>query len=392
MTTNTGTILVVDDDALNRILLSTNLEEAGYTVAVAEDGQQALEMLQAQPFEIVLLDLLMPKMDGFEVLAHMKADDTLQHIPVIVVSASDEMESVVRCIEMGATDYLPKPFDPVLLHARVNASLAAKRLHDQEQTYLEAIKREMELGRQIQADFLPLHLPQPDGWEIAISFNPAREVAGDFYDAFTLSDRCVGLIIADVCGKGVGAALFMALIRSLLRSFAEQATLSSAKSACESDVLKAIPLTNDYITLHHQRRKRMFATLFFGVLNTTTGTMTYINAGHHPPIIIGANGIQEFPMPTAPALGLFPDIEFTPQQAHFALGDILLTYTDGVIEAFNPNGELFSEKRLMDSLQQNTPTASALLKRVETSVQAHVAGSTPSDDITMLAVRRASTN
>jgi CheY-like chemotaxis protein/class 3 adenylate cyclase len=135
MTAHVGTMLVVDDDALNRTLLATGLEEEGYTVKVAEDGQQALEMLHTQPFDVVLLDLLMPKMDGFQVLERMRATSTLQHIPVIIVSAADEMESVVRCIEMGATDYITKPFDPVLLRTRVNASLAAKRLHDQEQTY-----------------------------------------------------------------------------------------------------------------------------------------------------------------------------------------------------------------------------------------------------------------
>ncbi len=386
--TNSGTILVVDDDALNRILLATNLAEEGYTVEVAEDGRQALEMLQAQSFDVVLLDLLMPEMDGFGVLECMKVDSRLQHIPVIVVSAVDEMESVVRCIEMGATDHLPKPFDPVLLRARINASLAAKRLHDREQAYLEAIKREMELGRQIQSDFLPSQIPQPAGWEIAVSFKPALEVAGDFYDVFNLPDCCVGVIIADVCGKGVGAALFMALVRTLTRSFAEQANTFT------NDILKAISLTNNYITNHHQNRKRLFATLFFGVLNTTTGTMTYINAGHHPPLMIEATGIRELSFPTDPAVGIFPDIEFNPQQVHFAPGDILFAYTDGVTEAFSPEGELFSEDRLMTSLQQSIqspqgarPTASALLEYIEAGVQAHIAKGAPSDDITMLAVR-----
>jgi DNA-binding NtrC family response regulator len=137
MLINNGKILVVDDDSANRILLATNLQEEGYTVDVAEDGQQALDMLSAKSFDVVLLDLLMPKVDGFQVLEQMKRDSTLRHIPVIVISAVDEMESVIRCIAMGATDYLPKPVDPVLLHARINVSLAAKRLHDQELDYLQ---------------------------------------------------------------------------------------------------------------------------------------------------------------------------------------------------------------------------------------------------------------
>lgn len=152
MPTNAGTILVVDDDSTNRTLLSTNLEEEGYSVEMAEDGLQALEILRARPFDVVLLDLLMPKMDGFQVLERMKADSALRHIPVIVISAVDEMESVLRCIEMGATDHLPKPFDPVLLHARLNASLAAKRLHDQELEYLQNVTRLTDAAAAVEAE------------------------------------------------------------------------------------------------------------------------------------------------------------------------------------------------------------------------------------------------
>lgn len=134
-----GTVLVVDDDLLNRIVLSTNLQEAGYIVETAENGQQALEMLAQQAFDLVLLDILMPELDGYQVLERIKADSSWRNIPVIVVSSLDEMESILRCIEMGATDYLPKPFDERLLHARLNASLASKRLHDMELEYIEQV-------------------------------------------------------------------------------------------------------------------------------------------------------------------------------------------------------------------------------------------------------------
>jgi signal transduction histidine kinase len=120
-----GRILVVDDEELNRILLLTNLQEAGYVVEAAEDGQLALQMLRAQPYDAVLLDLMMPRMDGYQVLAEIKQDAALRRTPVIVISSSDEMDSIVRCIELGATDYLTKPFDPVLLHARIRGSLAS---------------------------------------------------------------------------------------------------------------------------------------------------------------------------------------------------------------------------------------------------------------------------
>jgi signal transduction histidine kinase len=134
MNTGKGSILVVDDEMVNRVLLSTNLQEAGYTVETAEDGEQALEMLDAQPFDVVLLDLIMPRMDGYQVLAQMKSVEALRRIPVIVISSSDEIDSIVQCIEMGATDYLTKPFNPVLLHARIRASLSS--LHEERMAVL----------------------------------------------------------------------------------------------------------------------------------------------------------------------------------------------------------------------------------------------------------------
>jgi CheY-like chemotaxis protein len=136
---SSGRILVVDDDFLNRLVLFTSLQEQGYEVAAAENGVQALKMLASEAFDVVLLDLIMPELDGFHVLERMKADSVQREIPVIVISALDEMESVLRCIEMGAADYLPKPFDAALLRARLNASLADKRLRDIELEYLEQV-------------------------------------------------------------------------------------------------------------------------------------------------------------------------------------------------------------------------------------------------------------
>lgn len=133
-------ILVVDDEMMNRNLLAISLEDEGYAVEMAENGRMALEMIRAGAFDVILLDLLMPEMDGYQVLKALKLDEKLRHIPVIVISALDDMDSVVHCIENGATDYLPKPFDASLLRARLNASLASKKLRDLELEYLEQVK------------------------------------------------------------------------------------------------------------------------------------------------------------------------------------------------------------------------------------------------------------
>ncbi|MGB8644479.1 MAG: response regulator [Anaerolineae bacterium] len=164
-----GTILVADDNAFNRIVLTTNLEEQGYTVASAENGIEALEFLRAHPFDVVLLDIVMPGMDGYQVLEEIKKDSALQHIPVIVISAIDDLDSIVRCIEMGATDYLPRPFDPAVLRARLNASLAAKRLRDLELEYLERVGQVADAAAAVElGTFDPNHLSEVSTREDAL--------------------------------------------------------------------------------------------------------------------------------------------------------------------------------------------------------------------------------
>lgn len=150
-----GHILIVDDSQLNRRKLSIGLKQQGHTVALAEDGQQAMEMIEQGAFDLVLLDIMMPQMNGYEVLAQMKQDGTLRDIPVIVISALDELESTVKCIEMGAEDYLLKPFNPTLLKARIGASLEKKRLRDQEQAYLEQLRIEQEKSERLLLNILP---------------------------------------------------------------------------------------------------------------------------------------------------------------------------------------------------------------------------------------------
>jgi adenylate cyclase len=178
MTDKHGHILVVDDNRVNRLKLSRGLEQQGYTVALAENGQRALEMIQAQSFDLVLLDIVMPKMNGYQVLERMKRCSALRDIPVIVVSALDEMEGVVRCIEMGAEDYLPKPFDPVLLKARIGACLEKKWLRDQEHAYLEQLQMEQEKSERLLLNILP----KP----IADRLKQGQSVIADSFDDVTV--------------------------------------------------------------------------------------------------------------------------------------------------------------------------------------------------------------
>ncbi len=271
-------------------------------------------------------------------------------------------------------------------------------------------ERDLQIARRIQASFLPEELPQPPGWEIAACFHPARQVAGDFYDVFPLvQNRRVGLVIADVCDKGVGAALYMALFRTLVRAFAQQHyslrwmdTLSddwltadpnerrrAIPSTGTTALRNAVRLTNNYIARTHGRAN-MFATLFFGVLNPANGSLVYVNGGHEPPVIVGSAGVKARLTPTGPAVGVLPDLDFDIREAQLAPGDILVAFTDGVTEARSPDRQFFTVQRLYSLLAEPAPSAAALLDRIEARVREHMAGVDQSDDITMLAVRRVS--
>ena len=379
-------ILVVDDNEMNRDMLARRLLRQGYAVDQAENGRQALERGRAGTYDLLLLDVMMPELDGRQVLAQWMQDERLRNTPVVMISAADETEIVARCIELGADDYLPKPFNPVVLQARVGASLEKKRLRDRERLHAESLERELEIGRRIQATFLPEALPALPGWEIAALFEPARQCAGDFYDAFALPGGRVALAIADVCDKGVGAALFMALFRSLLRSTAEAA---AADADAAEIVRRSVVGTNDYIARTHGRTN-MFATLFFAVGDAATGELRYVNGGHEAPLLLDPSGrIAAELGPTGPAVGMLPGIPFAVASAAIAPGQTLFAYTDGVTDAKGPEG-FFGRERLGALLAAGAAPAADLLDRVAASVRIHVGDAERFDDLTVLAVRRAS--
>ncbi len=385
----TGSILVVDDNESNRDMLSRRLQRRGYTVEAAEDGRRALQMIDAHSFDLILLDIMMPEVNGYQVLEALKSDDALRHIPVLMISAVDDLDSVVRSIELGADDYLPKPFNPTLLHARVEASLAKKHLYDRERLYAQSLERELEIGRQIQQGFLPAELPAPPGWEIAARFQPASQVAGDFYDAFELPTGHIGLVLADVCGKGVGAALFMALFRSLLRAHAEQSSISaSGPPPSDKAVLtEAMTATNGYVTRVH-KKAHVFASVFFGLLDPDDGVLHYLNAGHIPPVVIGQQGaLTRLPV-TGPALGLMKNAPFGVSEVALEPGEVFVAFTDGATEARNEKRDFFTEERLLTLLEQPEPSARRVLDRIEGAVRDFEGGAAPFDDLTLLAVRR----
>ncbi|MDX1414147.1 MAG: SpoIIE family protein phosphatase [Candidatus Promineifilaceae bacterium] len=298
------------------------------------------------------------------------------------------------------------------------ASQAAVALHNRRlrkrETTLLRYKRELQIGREIQAGFFPAALPQPPGWEITARFQPAREVAGDFYDAFPAPRGKVGLVIADVCDKGVVAALFMAILRSLLRAFIQQhyylnpsrqpQQVQDASGAAEdrqavhwsadfypSDkaaLLDAIRLTNAYIGGNHAGT-HIFATLFAGILDPQTGQLVYVNCGHLPPLLLGVDGRELRLMPSGPAIGLLPDAQYGVAEVGIEGGDILLAYTDGISEARNQQGELFGAGRISSLVaSHHQEPVTNLAAEIELAVKSYSSSDTPSDDMAMLILKR----
>jgi sigma-B regulation protein RsbU (phosphoserine phosphatase) len=291
---------------------------------------------------------------------------------------------------------------------RKKAEAALQQSFQQVEAYSRVLNNELEKGREIQINFLPSQLLQMPGWETAAYFKPARQVAGDFYDIFQLPEGPVGFVVADVCDKGVGAALFMALFRSLIRIFSGQTSLNGLALTCSDAVddgaeqanenpaidpihfkaLKAVQLTNKYIALNHGELA-MFATLFFGILDPDSGRLSYINGGHEPLYILNSDGgVKAQLATTGPAVGIEPQISFKIQQSQMEPGDILLGYTDGVIEACAADGSFFTAKQFKSVLDAPFSSAGELLDRIADSLQQHIGKAEQFDDITLLAIRR----
>ena len=355
-----------------------------------------LARFASAPPELLLLDLRTPDLDASQFVAQVRANEALHDTPIILLGAGDDLAGVERCLAAGAEDYLLAPISPTLLKTQVDGYLALSRRRReardraQRETFLK-METDLQVAHRIQEGFLPKTLPQPAGWEVAANFKPAREVAGDFYDAFMLSqNRRLGFVIADVVDKGVPAALFMALVRSLTRAFAQQnyslswtnvldddpvariaASASRARggkggvpSTGTNALRNAVLLTNNYILENHEDLN-MFATLFFGLLDPSNGQLAYINAGHNPPFLLGPDGALKAALKgTGPAVGMFPATDFRIDYAQMDPGDILYLYTDGVTEARDAGKGFFTEKRLLALIGQPADSATGLLERV----------------------------
>jgi sigma-B regulation protein RsbU (phosphoserine phosphatase) len=339
-----ASILVVDDVPENRDLLIRRLSRLGYShFDQAADGNEALAAIARTRYDLVLLDIMMPDLDGFGVLEALRADGRINDLPVIVISALNEIEPVVRCIELGADDFLFKPFNPILLRARVTATLEKKALRDQTRDELHRKQIELNEARTLQLALVP----PPFRGEVAgrslavdVLLLPAKEVGGDLVDYFPVGDELMVLAIGDVSDKGAAAALMMARTHSIFRSL----SVRPDAAALFGDPARAVALAND--ALARGNDGCMFVTFLLAVLHVPSGTLSYVRAGHVPPFLRGGGELTRLAGKGGPALGIVEEFPYRAATHQVMPGDRLLVVTDGFTEAQDRAGTLYGEERL----------------------------------------------
>jgi len=379
-------ILVVDDEpdleTLLRQKFRRQIREREYEFFFAQDGEDALLKIQEAPdLDIILSDINMPRMDGLTLLQKVKENDIL--VKSVIISAYGDMGNIRTAMNRGAFDFLTKPIDFADLEATLSKTREAIRQIKQaqrEHQQLEKLRQELQVASNIQSSILPPNSPHFQGrteFELYARMVPAMEVGGDFYDYFLIDPDHLGFVVGDVSGKGVPAAIFMALSRTLLRATA----LTARDPQHCLQYVNTVLCREDY--------QGMFVTLLYGVLNTRSGEVTLATAGHEPPFLMRASGAMEMlALPRNLPLAVEEGCLFEPRPVMLRPGDAIFVYTDGVTEAEAGGMGFFRKERLGALLESAMRLPSRdMVTRVFDVVQEFTAGQSQSDDITCLALR-----
>jgi sigma-B regulation protein RsbU (phosphoserine phosphatase) len=384
--TDQGSILIVDDDETNRDMLARRLRRYGYTVSAAPSGVQALKLARSQTFDLILLDMIMPGLDGFQVLAKFKADAALREIPVIMLSALDEENGIARCIELGAEDYLSKPFNPVFLWARIGACLERKRLRDRQRAAFEALqKSQQQLAAELAeaAAYVRSLLPAPLTGPIETQwcFHPGAQLGGDAFGYHSVDDNHFAIYLLDVCGHGVGAALLSVSVLNTLRA----QTLPGADFRQPATVLAALNRT-----FQMEKQNQLYFTIWFGVYRRQERELVYASGGHPPALLIGPSG-SPAPALTAirtpsPAIGCLEEASYANAVQPVPPGSRLLVLSDGVFEILRENNQTGTWAEFVASFNSLEVVALRPAERLWRAQQVHGAD-TLEDDFSLVDVR-----
>jgi phosphoserine phosphatase RsbU/P len=368
-------VLIVDDVKANVDILVEALRDE-YKLSVALDGTRALDAVSRNPPDLVLLDIVMPDIDGYEICSRLRSNEATRELPIMFLSSLEDVKDKARGFEVGGNDYLTKPFEILEVKARVRSLLKAKAYAD---AVKAAAERDLRIAREIQMGLLPSDIAtqvQGTGLDVHAILEPAQQVGGDLFDVLRLGPDRVLVALGDVSGKGIPAALFMAVTMTLLRSMARQ-------GLPPAEILSRV---ND--ELFQQNPRGMFVTMQCLVFDTATRTVTCASAGHHsaasvlpgrsPRLVFSSSGR---------VLGLLPAGDIPSETLQLERGETLVLFTDGVSEAFDRNQELFGEERLLEYLETSPgrnarETSTGVLE----AVRQHAAGAKQSDDITVVSV------
>jgi sigma-B regulation protein RsbU (phosphoserine phosphatase) len=376
-------ILMVDDEADLELLIRQKfrkqLRDGELEFVFARDGRDALEQLEQNlGVEIVLTDLNMPVMDGLTLLARLRESQRLYK--TVVVSAYDDMTNIRSAMNRGAFDFLTKPLDfrdleATISKAQTELTALKEGIYAREQ--LTAVQYELSVATRIQQSLLPQPITGRSEFEIAGAMLPARQVSGDFFDYFLLDDDRLGFVIGDVSGKGVPAAIFMAVCRTLLRATALQGLPPQ----------ECLRYVNRILT--RQSNGEVFVTMLYGILDLRDGSLEYGIGGQTPPCLLEqGKPVRVLKDVRGMMLGMFEHAEFESSRLQLQPGEVLFFYTDGVTEAENGNKEFYSYARLRAALERvREGSANAILSEVLEDVRGFTGGLLPSDDITAMTLR-----
>ena len=377
-TSQQKSVLIVDDTPINLGVISGALKDS-FNTKVATNGEKALAIASAEEKpDLILLDVMMPGMDGYEVCRRLKANPATQNIPVIFLTGQTGTEDETKGFEVGAVDYIHKPFSAAIVKVRVRLHLMLREAHEQIAQQLVAINNELEMARQIQLSILPSDTPKLAGLEIVARYIPMTSVAGDFYDFIMVDEKHVGVLIADVSGHGLPAALIASMLQVAL----------TAQFAHASDPGKVLSGLNQALCGKFQRN---FVTAGYVFVDLEKNSMTYAGAGH-PPLLhwrsscgkaseVSENGL---------VLGQFPDETYSAVSLPLEPGDRCVLYTDGVLETSSPSDEEFGIGRFMQLMESKHKLGAeqfidALLDELS-RWSGHPRGEGQQDDITVLVI------
>ena len=382
-------ILSVDDESDLELLLTQyfrrKIRKGEYEFSFAHNGLEALTMLlKNKDYDIILSDINMPEMDGLTLLTKV---NEMQNpaLKCIMVSAYGDMGNIRQAMNNGAFDFATKPIDLDDLSVTIEKAISQInyiRQMQEEHTQLENIKGDLAVAREIQLAILPCIFPpfpeEAGKLDIAASMVGAKDVGGDFYDFFRIDDDHIGFVIADVSGKGVPAAIFMAVSRTLIR----------ATGIRGNQPAECINYVNELLV--KESVNCMFVTIFYGIYTLSTGEISYCNAGHNPPYLMKADGqVEELPIPQDPMAGAIEGLQYHESHLTLQKGDTLVMFTDGVNEAMNVNFEEFGDERFVGTLKKTAgKSCQEIIENVKGDVAAFTKGAEQSDDITMLVLKR----